>query len=899
MAEVTYDGNSISIDGRRIWLVSGQMDYARIPSGLWRSRLRAARQAGLNCIATRVPWNAHEQEPGGFNFEGDLDLRAFVQTAQAEGLYCILQPGPFVGGGYDFGGLPAYLHGVTGKKDESLRLRQNETLFMQAVNRFFRALMRQVSDLQAASPGGGPIALMQAEQAWLSHNPGPGEAYLEALVSILRQQGCVVPIVNTNNLWQPVEGTIDTWNGGGSSPAILRQLSQIQTEAPPMVMSLTIGGVDPWSDAVASSPGSDDLLYQLAGLAGVGAQFNIDPFHAGSPLGFNSVGHLPANAPLGKAGERGQVYPAIKRLGTFLSEFGYVLASRDGRSAPTVALGGEHPTALLHQRGSQGQMVMLIKSAKDKTVQTPVMLPNGLSLDVPHGGQRAAWVLLDTNLGGIASLDYTSLSPWALIDKKLLVVFGPEGAQGVVCVDGQHTDITVPKGKTPTVIEGETIHIAVLNPTQIDAATITDDALLIGCDGTDEDGSPLPLAGWGTVIAVHSDGSSTRKRISPTMKPPPPKLGPWQALSLKNLVEGVGDAFEPIGNPADLGALGQAFGYGWYRFAAEKAGEGKLLFTDAGDRLHAYQEGKLVNVFGDGEGATAMPAADKLTGEIVVLADNHGRIATGQQVGQDKKGLAGHAYTVKPLKVAKAKRVKQAAGDPFAIHALAHQQRAGARPMSEALEWTVKLASRKPVILEWEHGLGLSAPCVLTVNDTPLRFDAAEHLSKGVIRVLLDPADDGPMTGGKNTIRLELLKPLADKAAPDKRVRFYQATGRVTPSDGPAFAPWTIPNPDEADWRAAPKSLSAQPAWLRTRFDIKSTDAPLWLVPAGLSKGAAVLNGRLVGRYWAQTRSGKRVHAEPRLYLPEPWLNPQGPNELMLFDEHGRTPEQCKLTYAP
>ena len=74
----------------------------------------------------------------------------------------------------------------------------------------------------------------------------------------------------------------------------------------------------------------------------------------------------------------------------------------------------DHPTALLHLSGSQGELVMLLKSAKDKTKHTELLLPNGLTLDVPHAGQRTAWVLLNASLAGVAQLDYTSLSPWAL-----------------------------------------------------------------------------------------------------------------------------------------------------------------------------------------------------------------------------------------------------------------------------------------------------------------------------------------------------------------------------------------------------------------------------------------------------------------------------------------------------
>jgi beta-galactosidase len=110
MANISHDGQSFLIDNRRIWLVSGAVHYARTPRELWRQRLRAAKQAGLNCIDTYVFWNLHEPQPGTFRFDGDADLRAFVQMIGEEGLYCILRPGPYVCSEWDFGGLPAWLH---------------------------------------------------------------------------------------------------------------------------------------------------------------------------------------------------------------------------------------------------------------------------------------------------------------------------------------------------------------------------------------------------------------------------------------------------------------------------------------------------------------------------------------------------------------------------------------------------------------------------------------------------------------------------------------------------------------------------------------------------------------------------------------------------------------------
>ena len=66
-----------------------------------------------------------------------------------------------------------------------------------------------------------------------------------------------------------------------------------------------------------------------------------------------------------------------------------------------------------------------------------------------------------------------------------------------------------------------------------------------------------------------------------------------------------------------------------------------------------------------------------------------------------------------------------------------------------------------------------------------------------------------------------------------------------------------------------------------------------------MSKGQIVLNGHHVGRYWQQTREGRIVGPYERYALPSAWLKLDAPNELMFFDEHGRTPDKCKLVYGP
>ena len=109
MPSVSYNGQSIIVDGRRFWILAASMQYARIPRRHWADRIAAARQAGFNTIETACPWVVHEPRRGRFVFDNDADVRHFIELCAAARMRLILRVGPFVGGGFDGGGLPGWL----------------------------------------------------------------------------------------------------------------------------------------------------------------------------------------------------------------------------------------------------------------------------------------------------------------------------------------------------------------------------------------------------------------------------------------------------------------------------------------------------------------------------------------------------------------------------------------------------------------------------------------------------------------------------------------------------------------------------------------------------------------------------------------------------------------------
>ena len=63
-----------------------------------------------------------------------------------------------------------------------------------------------------------------------------------------------------------------------------------------------------------------------------------------------------------------------------------------------------------------------------------------------------------------------------------------------------------------------------------------------------------------------------------------------------------------------------------------------------------------------------------------------------------------------------------------------------------------------------------------------------------------------------------------------------------------------------------------------------------------MSKGQPFINGHNAGRYFVATADGKSVEPQESCYLPGAVAQDRRrPNELLLFDEHGKSPAKCRL----
>ena len=272
------------IDGRRVWLASGRIAYARLPRDTWADRIHQAKLAGLNTIETPVLWSRHEPRPGKFDFAADNDLRHFVDLVGKAGMYCILSIGPFVDSGFDFGGLPAWL-----REKNSPALRTTGGPFLEACSRFITAVADQIRGWQVTAPGtGGPILLLQCESEWTCGHETLANGYLGELTRYIREAGLNVPLINSNNLWQGVEGQIDGWAGNSNLLATMRQLASVRPTSPRMVIDLPLARAGTWGREPEPMLDGWTIQRRLAEVLAGGGQFNLSTFCGGTNFGFSS-----------------------------------------------------------------------------------------------------------------------------------------------------------------------------------------------------------------------------------------------------------------------------------------------------------------------------------------------------------------------------------------------------------------------------------------------------------------------------------------------------------------------------------------------------------------------------------------------------------------------------------
>ena len=184
---INYDARGFLINGKRTFIASAGMEYARVPRALWHDRLLRLKRAGFNAVEMYTFWNFHEPREGQFNFTGDHDLNAFLKMLKAMDMYAIVRVGPYYCGEWNMGGFPIWL-----RFKPNMKVREDNPQFLKAVDNFFDKLIPIVANNQVNH--GGSVIMVQLENehraAWGTVTPN---GYFQHLIDKTVSLGIEVP----------------------------------------------------------------------------------------------------------------------------------------------------------------------------------------------------------------------------------------------------------------------------------------------------------------------------------------------------------------------------------------------------------------------------------------------------------------------------------------------------------------------------------------------------------------------------------------------------------------------------------------------------------------------------------------------------------------------------------
>ncbi|KAK6916725.1 Beta-galactosidase jelly roll domain [Dillenia turbinata] len=159
--QVTYDGRSLIVNGKRELFFSGSIHYPRSPPEMWPDLLDKAREGGINLIQTYVFWNIHEPLPGQWNFEGNYDIFKFIRLIQEKGMYVTLRIGPYIEAEWNHGGFPYWLREVP-----NITFRTDNEPFKYHMKKFAEVIIDKMKEEKLFAPQGGPIVMAQIENEY-------------------------------------------------------------------------------------------------------------------------------------------------------------------------------------------------------------------------------------------------------------------------------------------------------------------------------------------------------------------------------------------------------------------------------------------------------------------------------------------------------------------------------------------------------------------------------------------------------------------------------------------------------------------------------------------------------------------------------------------------------------
>lgn len=378
----------MSIDGEPVIPVMGEFHYSRYPREHWEEELLKMKAGGITILPTYVFWALHEEHEGVFRWDGNLDLRHFLQLCQKVDMPVIIRIGPFCHGEMRSGAIPEWIFA------KPLEVRSNDPEYLKYVERLYHQIAKQMQGLYYKD--GGPVIGCQLENEmqhsaapWAICYPGElndytaasydateasigvaaehkiatgaeaGNEHMRTLLRIAQQAGIITPFYTAtgwgnaaviDNKAIPVTSayTYPFWEKPFPSPFMLFKdihanpdyapVRYNPTDFPSFCAEMGAGIQMIYnSRPIVTAKAAEALMVRTLGSGCNGIGYYM--YHGGStplregqnafmsdePMGVPKISY-DFQAPIGEFGLEGKMYRNLRMIHSFLADFGSILA---------------------------------------------------------------------------------------------------------------------------------------------------------------------------------------------------------------------------------------------------------------------------------------------------------------------------------------------------------------------------------------------------------------------------------------------------------------------------------------------------------------------------------------------------------------------------------------------
>ncbi len=223
MTEFGFNERYMTKDGIPWFPVMGEIHYSRYPKEYWRESLYKMKAGGVEVVSAYTIWIHHEEIEGEYDFTGNRDLRAFIETVKETGQLMMLRIGPWSHGEVRNGGFPDWL------LKQDFEPRSNDEAYFEVVRKFYTKIYEQAEGFLLKD--GGPIIGIQIENEY-GHCGGltgeEGEEHMRRLYCMAKEIGFDVPYYTATGWGGAVTGGLLPVMGGYCEAPWDQRLTEIE-----------------------------------------------------------------------------------------------------------------------------------------------------------------------------------------------------------------------------------------------------------------------------------------------------------------------------------------------------------------------------------------------------------------------------------------------------------------------------------------------------------------------------------------------------------------------------------------------------------------------------------------------------------------------------------------------